>query len=101
MLLYSWGESAGGGSVVLQMQTNGGGTEGLFRAAFIESAGPLPTGYVDNAYLQATYDQIVADCGCAGSNATDTLACLRTVPAEVLKAAMDRTPSFVSYQVSC
>ena len=87
-------------SVVLQMQTNGGDTAGLLSAIFIESAGPLPTIYVDNVYLQATYNQIVVDYECAGANATDTLACLRTVLAEVLKAVMDKTLSFVSYQVS-
>ena len=39
----SWGESAGSISVSLQMVTNGGDTEGLFRAAFMESGSPLAT----------------------------------------------------------
>ncbi|KAI0685284.1 carotenoid ester lipase [Cerioporus squamosus] len=68
----NWGESAGAGSVALHMQTNGGDTEGLFRAAFMD--------------------------GCSG--AADTLECLRAVPTEVLKAAMDKTPSVVSFQQS-
>ena len=80
------------------MLANNGDNEGLFRAAFMESGSPPPTGWVDEPYLQDTYDQIVGDVGCAGSN--DTLACLRGVPAEALKAAMDKTPSFVSFQVS-
>ncbi|TFK85744.1 alpha/beta-hydrolase, partial [Polyporus arcularius HHB13444] len=91
-----WGESAGATSVALQMQTNAGDTEGLFRAAFLESGTPIATGHVDNPYLQSIYDEIVADSGCA--NATVALECLRTVPAEVLKAAMDKTPSFVSFR---
>ncbi|RDX52231.1 carotenoid ester lipase [Lentinus brumalis] len=91
-----WGESAGSVAVALQMQANGGDTEGLFRAAFMESGALIPTGTVDNPYIQANYDQIVADTGCA--NATDTLDCLRTVPAETLKAAMDKTPTFVNFQ---
>ncbi|OCH84265.1 Carboxylesterase, partial [Obba rivulosa] len=32
-----WGKSAGSWSVTNQMLTNGGNTEGLFRAAFMES----------------------------------------------------------------
>ena len=86
--------------MVHHMLANGGDTQGLFRAGFMESGSAAPVGYIDNAYLQATYDQVVEDTGCAGSN--DTLACLRTVSVESLTAAMDKTPTFVSYQVrSC
>ncbi|OSC99767.1 carotenoid ester lipase precursor [Trametes coccinea BRFM310] len=88
-----WGESAGAISVSLHMLTNGGNTEGLFRAGFMESGAPGP--YGDILELQGTYDQIVADSGCASAN--NTLQCLRAVPADVLKAAMDKTPSFVNY----
>ncbi|TFK85745.1 carotenoid ester lipase [Polyporus arcularius HHB13444] len=91
-----WGESAGAISVALHMQANAGDPQGLFRAAFMESGSPTPSGTVDNPYLQSTYDQIVADSGC--SNATDTLACLRTVSTDVLLAAVDNTPSFLSFQ---
>ena len=80
------------------MLANNGDNEGLFRAAFMESGSPPPTGWVDEPYLQDTYDQVVGDTGCTGSH--DTLACLRGVPAETLKAAMDKTPSFVSFQVN-
>ncbi|CDO68651.1 hypothetical protein BN946_scf184382.g8 [Trametes cinnabarina] len=45
--------------------------------------------------LQGIYDQIVTDSGCASAN--DTLQCLRTVSTEVLKAAMNKSPSFVDY----
>ncbi|KAI0349936.1 carotenoid ester lipase precursor [Trametes cingulata] len=88
-----WGESAGAISVSLHMLTNGGDTEGLFRAGFLQSGAPGP--YGDIIEVQGTYDQIVADAGCA--LAPETLECLRTVPAEVLKAAMDKSPSFVDY----
>ncbi|TBU55940.1 carotenoid ester lipase [Dichomitus squalens] len=90
-----WGESAGSISVALHMLHNGGNTDGLFRAGFMESGTVLPSGYVDNEYLQNTYDGIVQDAGCSGSN--DTLQCLREVE-KVLKAAMDKTPTFVGYQ---
>ena len=40
---FSWGQSAGSVSVSLQMVTNGGNTERLFRAAFMQSGSPIPT----------------------------------------------------------
>ncbi|KAI0364152.1 carotenoid ester lipase precursor [Pilatotrama ljubarskyi] len=88
-----WGQSAGAISVALQMMANGGDTEGLFRAGFLQSGAPGP--YGDILEVQGTYDQIVSDAGCA--SAEDTLECLRMVPTEVLKAAMDKSPSFVDY----
>ena len=36
LTFFSWGQSAGSVSVSLQMLTNGGDAEGLFRAAFYE-----------------------------------------------------------------
>ncbi|KAI1788051.1 carotenoid ester lipase [Ganoderma leucocontextum] len=90
-----WGESAGSMSVALHMLYNDGNTKGFFRAGFMESGNALPSGYVDNDDLQNTYDDIVDDTGCSTSN--DTLQCLREVPANVLKAAMDKTPSFLSF----
>ncbi|KAN0124160.1 Alpha/Beta hydrolase fold, partial [Lactarius tabidus] len=89
-----WGESAGSMSVSLQMVTNGGDTEGLFRAAFMESGSPIPTS--DITAGQPYYDFLVESTGCSGSS--DTLACLRAAPYDELKAAMDSTPSVFSYQ---
>lgn len=77
------------------MITNGGDTEGLFRAAFMESGAPIPVG--DISHGQMYYDNIAAETGCSGSS--DTLACLRTVPYADLKAAMDHAPGFFGYQV--
>ncbi|KAI0665708.1 carotenoid ester lipase precursor [Trametes maxima] len=88
-----WGQSAGSISVSLHMLTNGGDNEGLFRAGCLESGTPGP--YGDILELQDTYDQIVNDAGC--SSAMDTLHCLRTISAYVLKAAMNNSPSFVDY----
>ena len=48
IVLYRWGESAGAISVALQMVANGGNTEGLFRAAFMESGFPIPVGDITN-----------------------------------------------------
>ncbi|TBU41183.1 alpha/beta-hydrolase [Dichomitus squalens] len=89
-----WGESAGGISVALHLVTNGGNTEGLFRAAFMQSGSPIPIGDITEG--QIVYDQLVEVTLCSG--AADTLQCLREVPYEVLKAAIDNTPGLFSYQ---
>jgi carboxylesterase type B len=89
-----WGESAGAISVSLQMVTNGGDTEGLFRAAFMESGSPQPAS--DITAGQPYYDFLVESTGCSGS--PDTLSCLRAAPYDDLKAAMDATPLYTSYQ---
>ena len=47
-LLVSWGESAGATSVAVQMLTNGGDTEGLFRAAVMNSGSPFKTGPLED-----------------------------------------------------
>ena len=54
-----------------------------------------PAGYITD--VQDTYDFVVEEVGC--SNATDTLACLRTVPADNLLAAANATPPIGSYPV--
>jgi len=89
-----WGESAGAISVSLQMLANGGNTESLFHAAFMESGSPIPVGPIENG--QRYYDAIVQQVGC--SSAADTLACLRTVPYATLKAAQDASPFIFSFQ---
>jgi hypothetical protein len=77
------------------MITNGGNPDGLFRAAIMQSGGPLPTG--DIIHAQPYYDAIVAQTGCASS--ADTLACLRTVSYVDFKAAVDAVPNILSYKV--
>ncbi|KIK69867.1 hypothetical protein GYMLUDRAFT_151725 [Collybiopsis luxurians FD-317 M1] len=89
-----WGESAGAISVALQMVTNGGDTESLFRAGFMQSGSPIPVGDITNG--QKYYDQIVDATGCSGSS--DTLDCLRSVDYTTLKAAVDTTPGIFAYQ---
>lgn len=78
------------------MLANGGDTEGLFRAAFMESGAPIPVG--DITHGQKYYDSIVTDTGCSG--AADTLACLRTVSYASLKSAINKTPGIFAYQAS-
>lgn len=73
-----------------------GNNEGLFRAAFMQSGSPTPMGDITRG--QRYYDFIVDETGCKESS--DTLECLRAVPEDVLQAAVDKTPSSSSYQVS-
>ena len=91
----SWGESAGAISVALQLLTNGGNSEGLFRGAFMQSGSPIPVGAIEHG--QDDYDALVSETGC--SAASDTLQCLREVPYATLKAAVDKSAGFFSAQV--
>ena len=93
----SWGESAGGISVAHHMLANGGDPQGLFHAGFMQSGAPTPVGFVDEPEVQDTYDQIVEDTGCTGSS--NTLACLRTVPVDIFTEAINKAPTFLSFQV--
>lgn len=87
-ILGRWGESAGAISVFLQLYANDGNTEGLFRAGIMGSGFAPPT--KDITTVQVTYDFVVDQVGCA--SASDTLACLRTVPVNSLLAAANVAP---------
>ena len=75
------------------MVTNRGDTEGLFHGVVMSAGSPLPTGDIEE--LQPAYDQIVDAVGCGG--ASDTLACLRQVPAANLTAAAGTLPNLFGY----
>ncbi|TFY81862.1 hypothetical protein EWM64_g2152 [Hericium alpestre] len=89
-----YGISAGSVSVALQMLTDGGDVEGLFRAGVMESGSPTPVG--DILHGQQYYDTLVEQTAC--SSASDTLECLRQAPYDQLKAAVDQTPAFTLYK---
>ncbi|KAI0059500.1 alpha/beta-hydrolase, partial [Artomyces pyxidatus] len=89
-----WGESAGALSVGLQIITNGGNTEGLFRAAFMQSGSPGGAGPLTDG--QPYYDALVADVG--RSDAQDTLQCLREAPIHQLTVGIKNSPSTDSFQ---
>ncbi len=83
-------------SISLQMLGFNGKTDGLFRAAFMMSGGPIAVG--DITLGQKYYDALVEDTGCSYAN--DTLACLQDVPYPKLKAAINKSPDLFSYQVN-
>ncbi|PFH54015.1 hypothetical protein AMATHDRAFT_800 [Amanita thiersii Skay4041] len=89
-----WGESAGAISVSMHMITNGGDSEGLFRAGIMQSGSSIPTRSIEEG--QRYYDAVVSQTGC--SSAEDTLDCLRSVPYSRLKDAINRSPGIFSYQ---
>ncbi|RPD58743.1 alpha beta-hydrolase [Lentinus tigrinus ALCF2SS1-7] len=88
-----WGESAGSSSVFFQLYANDGNNEGLFRAGIMSSGFALSTGNITE--IQGTYDSVVDQVGC--SNATDSLACLRSVPADTFLATANDFPTFTDY----
>ena len=75
---------------------NQGKTDRLFRGAFMESGSTLPVGPLMEG--QVYYDGIVAQSNCSG--ASDTLDCLRKLPFDTFKAAINTSPSIFSFQVS-
>lgn len=77
-----WGESAGAYSVGDHISAFNGQTDGLFRAAVLESGGAVGATLNGTDWYQPMYDQLVNSTGC--SSATDTLHCLREVPFEVI-----------------
>lgn len=77
------------------MLSNGGNAEGLFRGAFMQSGAPIPVGDITNG--QDSYDKLAQDAGCA--SAPDTLGCLRQLPYDRLKAAVDKSAGIFSYRV--
>ncbi|EMD39462.1 hypothetical protein CERSUDRAFT_91971 [Gelatoporia subvermispora B] len=79
-----WGVNSGSISAGFQMLNNGGDSEGLFSAAWMQSGFPLPL----NTYsdLQGTYDALVNATSCQGSS--DSLECLRQLPYDQLYQAM-------------
>jgi carboxylesterase type B len=71
-----FGESAGAISASLQLVSNGGNSEGLFRGLFSLSGAPIAVGSIRNG--QKEFDLVAGLVGCTGADAT--LDCLRKVP---------------------
>ncbi|KAG6830004.1 hypothetical protein H0H92_002695 [Tricholoma furcatifolium] len=79
-----WGQSAGAGSVIQHVVANGGKTSPpLFRAA-ITSSSFLPSQYNYNDRIpEILYSEVVSQSNC--SDSSNTLDCLRNVPATDLE----------------
>ncbi|KAJ4288146.1 hypothetical protein N0V90_012163 [Kalmusia sp. IMI 367209] len=87
-----WGESAGAASVGFQLTAYGGRNDHVYRAAIMQSGGPILFGAQGGPNkTQAAFDTIVLQVGCA--SAVNRLECLRKVPFETLNATMSGTLS--------
>ena len=61
----------------------------------MQSGGPIPVGDIEHG--QQYYDTLVKNTACDKS--PDTLECLRNVPYDRFKYAMDLSPNFFAYPV--
>jgi acetylcholinesterase len=77
-----WGESAGAYSVGDHIIAYDGETDGLFRAAILESGNSVGAPLNGTDWYQHMYDDLAKSVGC--SNATNSLQCLRDVPYETI-----------------
>lgn len=77
-----WGESAGAYSVGDHINAYNGNTEGLFRAAILESGGAVGPPLNGTDWYQHMYDNLAKSVGCA--TAKDTLQCMREVPYDTI-----------------
>jgi carboxylesterase type B len=76
------GESAGAQSVGYQFLAYNGRDDGLFHAGIAQSGGPMTLSSPVTGQHNQAYGRITEQTGCA--NSSDTVACLRAQPAEVL-----------------
>ncbi|KIM47456.1 hypothetical protein M413DRAFT_22120 [Hebeloma cylindrosporum] len=92
-----WGQSSGSISVALQMigPDSGENRDDLFQSAFMQSGTVIPVGDIRDA--QKHYNSLVNATGCERPK-TNTLSCLRGLPYEILKEAVDNSQSFTSYE---
>lgn len=92
-----WGESAGGIAIGRQLTAYGGRDDGLFRAAIMESGGPLerwPYATPDpTTYQNELYANLTNSTGCDGPQ---SLQCLRSLPFEDLNAALNITDTWIA-----
>jgi len=83
-------------SASLHMLAFGGTSENLFRGVFMQSGAPLPIGPIQNG--QKYYTALLTETNCSQPDDGDTLNCLRTIPLEDLRIAVDKSPNVFDYQ---
>jgi cholinesterase len=84
-----WGMSAGADEVGFQLTAYGGRDDGLFRAAILQSGGPMVRTGGRVTPEQEIYDHLVSSVDC--TEAEDTLECLRQTPFERLNAVFNES----------
>lgn len=90
-----WGESAGAISASLHMLAHDGDTSGLFHGVFAHSGGPPPVTGLEKG--QPQFDALANAVGCDDKGKElEKLQCLRSIPLEKLRAAVDATDGILS-----
>jgi carboxylesterase type B len=85
-----WGESAGATSVGWQLTAYNGRDDKLFRAAIMQSGGPVPyRSYRVEADYQSKYNALLNLTGC--TDALDNLDCLRKAPFDIINKYFNET----------
>lgn len=99
-VFLQWGESAGAASVGFHLTAFNGRDDKLFRAAIMESGGPVfYTNLKKSEDYEDQYQDLVEKAGCASpptntsssDSESDSLACLRKVPFTVLNNVLNTT----------
>ncbi|KAL5113897.1 hypothetical protein ACEQ8H_008218 [Pleosporales sp. CAS-2024a] len=93
-----WGQSAGGGSVIAQSIATGNKGLKLFSKAMVNSPFWPKTPRYDAPESEAIYTQTIQDVGCA--NATDEIACLKSVDVQALRDSALRLSTTRQYTTS-
>ncbi|KAL2851001.1 Alpha/Beta hydrolase protein [Aspergillus pseudoustus] len=89
-----WGKSAGATSIAFHLAAFNGRDDGLFRAAIMESGGPVMYGALNTkSFHETMYRQILGELNCTGS--LTPLRCLQQVPAESLDIIL-RRPAYAA-----
>ncbi|OBT69082.1 hypothetical protein VE03_01420 [Pseudogymnoascus sp. 23342-1-I1] len=89
-----WGGSSGANSVGLHLTAYGGRDDGLFRAAIMQSGGPIVETSLRSYSAQEAYDEIAMSTGCLEAN--DSLQCLRDLSAVQLNTVFNNSAQATS-----
>lgn len=89
-----FGESAGSLSIATHLVLNDGDTEGLFSGAIMASGAIMKL--KDYHHGQGVFDSIAEEAGCG--SASDKVDCLRKVDYQKLYNAVQKQPTFLSYE---
>jgi carboxylesterase type B len=88
-----WGESAGAGSVMHHLTAGGGKLKALFKRAFVQSPWNVPK-YDPAGKVDQQYHELGKQLKCTTGS---ILTCLRKVPADTLRIAVDRLVANVPF----
>ena len=80
---------------MVRLQTSADKPRKQFLFPFFLQESGSPMTLPDITTQQPLFDQLVADTECTGS--ADLIACLRTIPLDILMTAVNKAPTFLSF----